>query len=323
MNRVWRWHFGQALAGNPNNFGVNGRKPTHPELLDWLAATFVERGWSTKALHRLIMTSAAYARASAHPEPKILATRDPDGTRYAIFQPRRLAAEELRDAFLAVSGELNRTVGGIPVRPEMNREAALQPRQVMGTFAEAWQPSPKPEQRHRRSLYALKLRGQLDPFMEVFNAPSPDLSCEGREASTVTPQVFSLFNSEATLNRAVAWAARLARETSSREQAVQRAYALAFGREPGASELTASLAHWEAMTARHRTVTVAKAAVPREVVREAVEENTGEKFTFVEPLESAADFIPDRQLADVPPETRGLAELCLVLLNANEFAYVY
>ena len=323
VNRVWRWHFGQALAGNPNNFGVNGRKPSHPELLDWLAATFVERGWSTKALHRLIMTSAAYARASAHPEPKILATRDPDGTRYAIFQPRRLAAEELRDAFLAVSGELNRTVGGIPVRPEMNREAALQPRQVMGTFAEAWQPSPKPEQRHRRSLYALKLRGQLDPFMEVFNAPSPDLSCEGREASTVTPQVFSLFNSEATLNRAVAWAARLARETSSREQAVQRAYALAFGREPGASELTASLAHWEAMTARHRTVTVAKAAVPREVVREAVEENTGEKFTFVEPLESAADFIPDRQLADVPPETRGLAELCLVLLNANEFAYVY
>lgn len=104
---------------------------------------------------------------------------------------------------------------------------------------------------------------------------------------------------------------------------MQRAYALAFGRKPEASELTASLAHWEAMTARHRTVMVAKAAVPREVVREAVEENTGEKFTFVEPLESAADFIPDRQLADVPPETRSRAELCLVLLNANEFAYVY
>ena len=323
MNRVWLWHFGTAIAGNPNNFGANGKKPTHPELLDWLAATFIEQGWSTKNLHRLILNSEAYARASTHPEPKLLAERDPDGSRYAVFKPRRLAAEELRDGFLAVSGELNRTPGGIPVRPEMNREAALQPRQVMGTFAEAWQPSPKPEQRNRRSLYALKIRGLRDPFFEVFNAPSPDLSCEGRDASTVTPQVFSLFNSEATLNRAVAWAARLLRETSTREQAVTRAFTLAYARAPDAGELAASLAHWDAMTARHRTLKVPKAAVPREVVREAVEENTGEKFSFVEPLESAVDFVPDLQLADVPPATRGLAELCLVLLNANEFAYVY
>jgi hypothetical protein len=77
------------------------------------------------------------------------------------------------------------------------------------------------------------------------------------------------------------------------------------------------------MTARHRTISVAKPAIPREVVRDAVEENTGEKFSFVEPLEVAADFISDRHISEVPPETRGLAELCLVLLNANEFAYVY
>ena len=323
VNRVWLWHFGSALAGNPNNFGATGKKPTHPELLDWLAATFIERGWSAKALHRVILASDAYARASAHPEPKLLAERDPDGTRYAVFKPRRLAAEELRDAFLAVSGELNRTLGGIPVRPEINREAALQPRQVMGTFAEAWQPSPLPAQRHRRSLYALKIRGQRDPFMEVFNAPGPDLSCEARDASTVTPQVFALFNSQATLDRAVAWAARLTRETNSREAAVARAFSLAFNRAPTAAQLSQSLAHWAAMTARHRTLTVAKPAVPREVVREAVEENTGEKFTFTEPLEAVADYVPDLQLADVSPETRGLAELCLVLLNANEFAYVY
>ena len=323
VNRVWLWHFGQALAGNPNNFGATGKKPTHPELLDWLAATLGEQGWSTKALHRLILGSAAYARASAHPEPKLVAARDPEGALYAVFRPRRLAAEELRDAFLAVSGELNRTVGGIPVRPEMHREAALQPRQVMGTFAEAWQPSPTPAQRHRRSLYALKIRGQPDPFLEVLNAPSPDLSCEVRDASTVTPQVFALFNSEATLHRAVAWAARLRRETPSCEQAVARALLLAYGRPPAEAEVRAGLAHWEAMTNRHRTISVAPPAIPREVVREAVEENTGEKFTFVEPLESSADFQPDPGLADVPPETRGLAELCLVLLNANEFAYVY
>jgi len=323
VNRLWLWHFGTAIAGNPNNFGATGKKPTHPELLDWLAATFVEGGWSTKALHRVILNSEAYARASTHPDPKRLAERDPNGMLYAVFKPRRLTAEEMRDAFLAVSGELNRAVGGIPARPEMNREAALQPRQVMGTFAEAWQPSPKPEQRHRRSLYALKIRGQLDPFMEVFNAPSPDLSCEGRDASTVTPQVFSLFNSQSMLERAVAWATRLTGETNSREEAVKRAFALAFNREPRAEERVDALAHWDAMTARHRTVAVAKPEVPREVRREAVEENTGEKFTFIEPLEVAADFVADLQLADVSPETRGLAELCLVLLNANEFVYIY
>jgi hypothetical protein len=323
VNRIWLWHFGTALAGNPNNVGATGKKPTHPELLDWLAATFVEQGWSVKALHRLIMTSAAYRRASVHPEPRLLAEKDPTGTSYAAFKPRRLAAEEFRDAMLRVTGELNPAVGGIPVRPEINREAAFQPRQVMGTFAEAWQPSPLPAQRHRRTLYALKIRGQPDPFMEVFNAPSPDLSCEARDASTVTPQAFSLFNSEATLARATAWAARLARETSTREQTIARAYGLAFGRAPNAAETKASLAHWETMTARHRTLAIAKPAVVREVLREAVEENTGTKFTFKEPLEVAADFVPDLHVSELPPETRGLAELCLVLLNTNEFAYVY
>src|SRR5690606_28987827 len=92
---------------------------------------------------------------------------------YAVFKPRRLSAEELRDAMLAATGELNRTLGGIPNRPEINLEAAMQPRQVMGTFAAAWVPNPKPEQRHRRSLYALKLRGQADPMLEIFNAPGP------------------------------------------------------------------------------------------------------------------------------------------------------
>jgi hypothetical protein len=215
-NRIWQWHFGQAIAGNPNNFGATGKKPTHPELLDWLAASFVEGGadgqsapWSIKAMHRIIMSSETYRRATQHPEPKVLAERDPLGTSYAVFKPRRLTAEELRDTMLALSGELNRTVGGIPARPEINREAALQPRQVMGTFAEAWQPAPKPELRHRRSIYVLKIRGLLDPFMEVFNAPSPDLSCERRDASTVTPQVFALFNSENSLDRAVAFAARV------------------------------------------------------------------------------------------------------------------
>jgi len=322
VNRVWMWHFGQPLAGNPNNFGSTGKKPTHPELLDWLAAKFVESGWSFKALHRVIMTSEAYRRSATHPDLEALREKDALGTSYAVFQPRRLSAEELRDAMLAATGELNRTLGGIPNRPEINQEAALQPRQVMGTFASAWVPNPKPEQRHRRSLYALKLRGLTDPMLEVFNAPAPDFSCERREASTVTPQVFSLFNGQATHSRALALAHRVLKEAPDDEKAIERIFALVFSRAPSAQEKRDCLAHWEETIPLVQTAP-APAKPPLEVRRDAVEENTGEKFSFNEKLHAYAEFVPDLQPADVDARTRALADVCLVLLNSNEFAYVY
>jgi mono/diheme cytochrome c family protein len=322
VNRIWMWHFGQPLAGNPNNFGSTGGKPTHPDLLDWLAAVFVEQGWSFKAMHRVIMTSEAYRRAAAHPDAKALAEKDPTGTSYAAFKPRRLTAEELRDAMLAATGELNRTLGGIPNRPEINLEAALQPRQVMGTFAAAWVPNPRPEQRHRRSLYALKLRGLADPMMEVFNAPAPDFSCERREASTVTPQVFSLFNGQNVHARALALAARAVRETANDEAAVTRCFQLTQSRPPTAEETRACLAHWRRIESMLPPAPPT-GKPPLEVRRDAVEENTGEKFSFVEKLHANAEFIPDLQPSDLPRRTRALSDLCLVLLNSNEFAYVY
>ncbi|OAI56117.1 hypothetical protein AYO47_09265, partial [Planctomyces sp. SCGC AG-212-M04] len=144
VNRLWQWSFGTAIAGNPNNFGATGKRPTHPELLDWLAGEFQRSGWSTKHLLRLILNSEAYRRSSHHPDPAALAKLDPAGDRYAVFKSRRLSAEELRDAMLAASGELNRTLGGIPIRPEIHPDVALQPRMVMGTFAAAWEPSPRP-----------------------------------------------------------------------------------------------------------------------------------------------------------------------------------
>jgi hypothetical protein len=321
-NRVWQWTMGRAIAGNPNNFGATGKKPTHPELLDWLAAEFIARKWSVKQLQRTILLSQAYRRSARHPDPKAVTAKDPAGTSYAVYQPRRLSAEELRDAMLAVSGELNLTVGGIPVRPEINASVAFQPRQVMGTFAPAWEPSPRPEQRHRRTLYALKLRGLRDPMQEVFNAPAPDLSCEDREVSTVAPQAFALFNSEATQSRALALAARLLKETKTPDEAITRAFHLAFGREPTRAEHAACLKHWQAMTERHKRLKFEKPNRPREVIREAVEENTGEKFTFTERLESAADFVPDLHPAEASAETRGLMEVCLVLFNTNEFIHV-
>jgi mono/diheme cytochrome c family protein len=323
VNRIWLWHFDQPIAGNPNNFGSTGKKPTHPELLDWLAATFVEKGWSFKAMHRIIMNSEAYRRSATHPDLKTLADKDPIGTSYAVFKPRRLTAEELRDAMLIVTGELNPMLGGIPNRPEINLEAALQPRQVMGTFAAAWTPNPLPQQRHRRSLYALKIRGLPDPLQEVFNAPSPDFSCERREASTVTPQVFSLFNGQSTQSRALALANRVVKETRSDEEAIARVFAITFSRPPNAEELQSCIAHWRDIEALLGEEVPAAQKPLLEVRRDAIEENTGEKFSFNETLHAYAEFVPDLQPADVPAHTRALADVCLALLNSNEFAYVY
>ncbi len=324
-NRVWLWHFGQPLAGNPNNFGGTGKKPTHPELLDFLAAYLIENNWSLKELHRLILTSQTWQRSSSHPQPEALKEKDPLNTSYAAFTPRRLTAEEIRDATLFVTGELNPALGGIPIRPEINLEAALQPRQVMGTFASAWVPNPAPGQRHRRSIYTLKLRGLADPFMEVFNEPGPDFSCERRDASTVTPQVFSLFNSQNTAQRALALAHRVRTQfpIPNLQSAISNLFALAFNRSPAQSELNAALAHVKNALAHHRQHIPPRSQPPTEILREAVEENTGEKFTFTETLHAYQDFVPDLQAAGASPETRALAELALVLLNSNEFVYVY
>ena len=323
VNRVWMWHFGDPIAGNPNNFGSTGKRPTHPELLDWLAATFVEKGWSFKELHRAIMLSDAYRRSAVHPNRKELIEKDPLGTSYAVFKPRRLTAEELRDSMLAATGELNRVIGGIPNRPEINFEAAIQPRQVMGTFAAAWVPNPLPEQRHRRSLYALKLRGLSDPAMEVFNSPSPDFSCERREGSTVTPQVFAMFNSRASYARALAFASRLLKETNSDEAAIEQMFVLAYGRTPKGSELTVCLDHWREMESVQAKATFTDAKPLLSIRRDAIEENTGEKFSFAEMLYSNSEFISDLQASDCDVRTRALADVCLSILNTNEFAYVY
>ena len=322
VNRIWMWQFGQPIAGNPNNFGATGKRPTHPELLDRLASTFVEEGWSVKRLTRQILLSEAYRRSGEHPDPKRLERLDPLGTSYAVFKPRRLTAEELRDARLSVTGELNPAIGGIPCRPEINLEAALQPRQVMGTFAAAWTPNAEPSRRHRRSLYVLRLRGLPVPAFDVFNTPSPDFSCERRGSSTVTPQAFALFNSHASHARALALADRLMRESDDDADAVRRCFNLAYSRDPTDAELDVCLQHWRDVESMLPNGAASWRRLPSTVVREAVEENTGENFTFAEELHAHRDFIPDLRPGDVDRHTRALADLCLAILNANEFVYV-
>ena len=323
VNRIWQHHFGRGLAGNPNNFGTTGRKPTHPRLLDWLAGEFIRSGWSVKHMHRLIMMSDTYRRSSSHPDPGTLAETDSGNQLYAAFLPRRLSAEELRDAMLAVSGELNPAVGGIPIRPDMNLEAALQPRMIMGTFAPSYVPNPKPEDRNRRSVYTLKLRGHRDPLMETFNQPGSEKSCEIRDSSTISPQALTLLNSDETNDRALAFAADVLEKTASEKAAIEEIFQRAYGRMPVADEITAAMQHWRAMEIVQSRLSFKPREYPTEVVRRASEENTGEPFTFTERLFVYDDYVHDLQPHEAHARTRALADVCLAILNSNEFVFVY
>lgn len=323
VNRIWQYHFGKGIAENSNNFGITGKKPSHPELLDWLANDFVENGWSIKRLHRQIMTSKAYMRSSQHPNPELLERKDPQEQMLAVFQPRRLTAEELRDAMLMVSGELNLEMGGIPVRPEINQEVALQPRHTMGSIARAYQPSPKPEDRNRRTIYTQKRRHFTDPLLEVFNKPPSDLSCERRTASAVSPQAFTLLNSDNSRDRSIALAHRLEQAETNLEDQIKLAIELAWNRKASSRELKDSKAYVEKMLQWHQEHPPEKEAYPTKIKRSMFEEMTGEAFEYLEKLDVYENYSPDLKPWDVEASTRALADLALVLFNSNEFIYVY
>ncbi|MFP6764994.1 MAG: DUF1553 domain-containing protein, partial [Planctomycetaceae bacterium] len=295
VNRIWTWHFGIGLAGNPNNFGATGQQPTHPALLDCLADRFMKNGWSVRKLNELILTSETYQRTSRHPDPARLDRKDPGRDLYAVQMPRRLTAEELRDSMLAVSGELNRQVGGIPCRPDINREVALQPRQIMGGTASVYEPDPLPQQRNRRSLYAEKIRGLRDPFLETFNQPGPDKSCELRETSTVAPQALTLLNSDEVQDRALAMAVRLMKEKRAADASVQRAFELALGRSASPAEVKACLAYWTTVTQEESGRHYTPLEFPTRIRRTVMAEKTGEPYHFIEVLPAYETYVPDLQ----------------------------
>jgi hypothetical protein len=161
-----------------------------------------------------------------------------------------------------------------------------------------------------------------DPTAAVFNQPSPELSCEIRDVSTVTSQVFALFNSQSSRSRALALAVSASQESTSREETFERIYQRCLGRAPSAVERTSCLEHWDKMTQRHAGLKLVKPPVRQEIVRELVEENTGEKYQLTEKLFLAKDFVADLHPAEVPADIRGLMEVCLVILNTNEFLYL-
>ncbi len=208
VNRIWQYHFGRGIAANPNNLGKMGEKPADPELLDWLASYFMSHGWSVKEMHRVIMLSAAYQRASEPPARETIDKTDPENKLLSYFTPRRVEAEELRDSMLFIAGELSLDTGGPGTFPEINRDVANQPQQIMGTLMPAYHPSQTRRDRNRRTIYTFQKRNLINPFIDVFNGPSLDESTERRLATTVPTQVFSLFNSQFTHDAALQFAVR-------------------------------------------------------------------------------------------------------------------
>ena len=322
VNRVWAWHFGKGLAGNPNNFGSTGESPSHPELLDFLADWFINHNWSVKQLNQLLLTSKAYRRSTRHPDPKLSDEKDPDNQYLSTFPPRRLTAEEFRDAMLTVSGELNTSVGGVPCRPDINREVAMQPRQIMGGTASVYEPDPLPKQRNRRTIYTEKLRGLRDPFMELFNQPGPDKSCELRQTSTVAPQALTLMNAEEIQDRSLAFAAMLIQKHQSDKDVIRSAFVRALGRAPTDSETRQCLEHWQRCTNEEAELQHEPHTYPTSTLRTVMAEKTGEPYEFVEHMPAYESYIPDLQPNQTNARTRGLAQVCLVILNLNEFAYL-
>jgi hypothetical protein len=242
VNRVWHYHFGRGIVATPNDFGRRGARPTHPELLDYLANELVAARWSIKHLHRLILSSATYQQASTGGDPAALA-KDPENTLLGRFTRRRLEAEEIRDAMLAAAGNLNPRQGGpsvmVPVDPAL-LTALYKPAQ--------WAVTADPAEHARRSLYLIRKRNLRLPFMEAFDAPDAQVSCPRRESSTHAPQALELLNGGLANRQAELLAARLRAEAGEDRRAqVDLAYRLVAGRGPEPREEALALGFLERM----------------------------------------------------------------------------
>ena len=223
VNRLWQGHFGEGLVRTPDNFGVRGDPPTHPELLDWLAARLVLDGWSLKKLHRLMTLSETYGRASDDDERN--AGIDPDNLSLWRFERRRLTAEEIRDAMLAVSGDLDPTPGGPHPFPDSKSWGYTQHNPFTAVY-----------DHNRRSIYLMTQRIKRHPFLALFDGPDPN-SCTGRRDSTIVPtQALFFLNDPFVHARADGLSTRLMALPDDASR-LDRATRLLFGRPPLESEV--------------------------------------------------------------------------------------
>lgn len=288
VNRIWHYHFGRGLAATPSNFGFVGEPPTHPELLDWLAAEFVRRGWSIKAMHRLMMTSSLYQQAStaAGPVARQAAKADPSNRLLWRFPRQRLEGEIIRDAALAVAGELNATMGGPSVFPEL--PAGMDMRG-------GWKVSSDPTERNRRSVYVFVRRNARYPMFETFDMPDTHESCPRRDVTTSPTQALTLLNSPVVVEWAQGFASRVLQTAGSDRRAqIAMAYRLAYSRRPTQAEWKLALDFLD----RQRSIVSTRAA-------------DGAAVALPKPLPPGVE----------PTDGAALVDFCHVLINSNEFAY--
>lgn len=288
MNRVWMLHFGKGIVASAGDFGFLGERPSHPELLDWLADDFMAGGWKLKRMHKLIMLSTAYRQTSQRNPASDVA--DPDNRLLARMNVRRLEAEALRDTILAVNGKLNLKEFGSPV-PVMEDEVG---QIVVGIENKNGENRPGPiiplhGDEYRRSVYIQVRRSMPLGMLDTFDLPTLDPNCTARNFSTATPQSLLLMNSDFVLENAKLLAERLQAEVGADPAAqIQRAWQLAFNRAPSEAELQGALQFFNEQVAN---------------------------FTAVAAAEKEAAKKPD-------PQVWARTTFCQALLSANEFLYV-
>ena len=284
VNRIWHWHFGQGIVATPNDFGAMGTPPTHPELLDWMAIEFVNRGWSMKSMHRLIMSSRTYQQASDFFSDRH-GNLDPENTLLWRMNRHRLEGESLWDAIHSVAGTINLELGGRPVMPPLVT-AEL-------TNKSNWVPAADPQQHTRRGIYILVRRNFRFPLFELFDAPVNAISCQGRDVSTVATQALWLLNNQLGVTQAQAFAARLVRDSESQQPQdwIRQAWQLAVCRPPTNDEVNESLQLIADLQELHST-------------------------------DSTLDGLPPELAALPTAQAAALTKYCLAIFNLNEFIYV-
>ena len=311
VNRVWLEHFGRGIVATPSDFGVMGERPSHPELLDWLASDFVEHGWQLKRLHKLIMTSTAYRQSSRH-DPR-RDKRDPEDRLYWRKPVQRLDAEIIRDAILSASGVFNDKMFGppVPVRPDVHGQIIVGLDKTEGDNKMPVE-VPLNGEEFRRSVYIQVRRSRPLAMLHAFDAPVMEVNCERRQSSTVATQSLMLMNSQFVLDEAARFAQRLQKECGEDSPArVARAWQLAFSRSPTASERADAVAFLSRQVEHLKAAAEKEAAETKTAKSEAKDEKkTEKKDEKTKPATKPA------------PELQALTDLCQALLSANEFLYV-
>jgi mono/diheme cytochrome c family protein len=232
VNRIWHHHFGKGIVSTLDNFGKMGEQPSHPELLDWLAVEFINRGWSIKQMHRLIMTSDAYQMASEHNDPQNEA-KDPDNKYLWRYRIQRLEGEIVRDSIMSVAGTIDLKMGGPAIFPFVPEEL------LKSLDRGIWRNSEDGPKVWRRSVYIYHKRSLPFPIVHVFDLPDQNVSFGARNVSTIPTQALTLLNNDFVLRQAQLFAERLKKEAGEDvAKQVELAYRIALTRAPTARELS-------------------------------------------------------------------------------------